>query len=116
MSKDAIIIAGPNGSGKTTFAEEFLTVYDYEFVNADDIASKLADEQLEKVRIQAGRLFFQKVSELIEVGESLIVETTLSGRSFQRIIDQLKNAEYTVTVVFIFLQSPEVCIARVKQC
>ena len=38
------IIAGPNGSGKTTFAKEFLPNYAdcFEFVNADLIASGLS--------------------------------------------------------------------------
>jgi len=48
MNKDAkpnlYIIAGPNGSGKTTFAKEFLPNYAdcFEFVNADLIASGLS--------------------------------------------------------------------------
>ena len=115
MSKNAIVVAGPNGSGKTTFVREYLTVYDYEYVSADDIAFKLVPEQIASVRIQAGRLFFLKIFELIETEKSFVVETTLAGLGFQRIIDRLSGAGYTVTVVFIFLHSPEVCVARVKQ-
>ena len=40
--KQAYIIAGPNGSGKTTFAEEFIKATGLPFVNAANIAYKLA--------------------------------------------------------------------------
>jgi len=56
MSKNCVIVAGPNGSGKTTFAKAYLETYAYEYVNADDIAFHLNPDQPEKVRIQAGRM------------------------------------------------------------
>ena len=115
MSKNVTIIAGPNGSGKTTFAREYLTVYNYEYVSADEIAFELASEELEKVRLQAGRLFFQRIFRRIEEEKNFVVEVTLAGLGFQRIISRLKQAEYTVTIVFIFVESPDVCIARVKE-
>ena len=37
-NKEVIIIAGANGSGKTTFAKKFLETFKYEFLNADEIA------------------------------------------------------------------------------
>lgn len=42
--KNVYIIAGPNGSGKTTFAREFLPSYAHcpKFVNADLIAQGLS--------------------------------------------------------------------------
>ena len=58
MSKDAkpnlYIIAGPNGSGKTTFAKEFLPNYAdcFEFVNADLIASGLSPFKPESAAIK----------------------------------------------------------------
>ena len=45
---------------------------------------------------------------------NLVIEATLAGRGFQRIIHQLKITEYTVAIVSLFLKSPEVCIARVR--
>jgi predicted ABC-type ATPase len=43
---DLIIIAGPNGSGKTTFAREYLSkdTMRFVFVNADEIVRDLALE------------------------------------------------------------------------
>jgi predicted ABC-type ATPase len=114
-AKNCVIVAGPNGSGKTTFAKAYLEIYAYEYVNADDIAFQLNPEQPEKVRIHAGRLFFEKLSALIEQGKELLIETTLSGQGFKRIMSRLRQTGYIITIIFIFLENPDVCIARVEQ-
>ncbi len=117
MSKNVIIIAGPNGSGKTTFASEYLRDSTaFEYISADAIAEKLVSnpEDFDKVRIQAGRLFFQEIHRLIESEKEFIVEVTLSGKGFDRIISRLKLAEYTITIIFLFLKSAETCVARVR--
>ena len=43
-----------------------------------------------------------------------MVEVTLAGKGFERIIRRLKRAGYTVTIIFLFLKSLEMCIARVR--
>jgi predicted ABC-type ATPase len=53
------IIAGANGSGKTTFAKEFSKNKNLNFINADEIAKELDSENLTKYKIKAGKLFFQ---------------------------------------------------------
>ena len=52
------IIAGPNGSGKTTFAENFLPVEAecLNFINADLIAQGLAPFNPESVALEAGKI------------------------------------------------------------
>lgn len=117
MSKNVIIIAGPNGSGKSTFVSEYLrdseiTVY----ISADAIAERLVSrpEDMDSVKVQAGRLFIKEIQELIQNGTDFIVEVTLAGKGFARTISQLKSAGYTVTIVFIFLKSAETSVARVR--
>ena len=116
MSKNVIIIAGPNGSGKTTFVTEYLRDSTVEYISADAIAAELVStpEDMDKVKIQAGRLFFQEMRRLIEAAQDFAVEVTLAGKGFERIISRLKRAGYTVTIVFIFLKSPEMSVARVR--
>ena len=50
MEKKCYIIAGPNGSGKTTFANEFLPIEAecLNFINADLIAQGLSPFRPEK--------------------------------------------------------------------
>lgn len=116
MSKNVIIIAGPNGSGKTTFVTEYLRDATVAYISADAIAAELVStpEDMDKVKIQAGRLFFQEMHRLIEAEQDFAVEVTLAGKGFERIISRLKRAGYTVTIVFIFLKSPEMSVARVR--
>lgn len=116
MPKNVIIIAGPNGSGKTTFASEYLRNADMEYISADAIAATLVStpEDMDKVKLQAGRLFFVEMRRLIESEKDFAVEVTLAGKGFERIISRLKRAGYTVTIVFIFLKSSEMSVARVR--
>ena len=117
MSKNVIIIAGPNGSGKTTFAREYLRDSEVsEYISVDAIAERLVSrpEDMGSVKVQAGRLFIQEIQGLIEAEKDFAVEVTLAGKGFARTISQLKRAGYTVAIVFIFLKSPETCVARVR--
>ena len=117
MSKNVMVIAGPNGSGKTTFVTEYLRESEIsEYISADAIAERLVSrpQDMDSVKIQAGRLFIKEINELIEAGTDFIVEVTLSGKGFARTIEQLKRAGYTVAIVFIFLNSAETSVARVR--
>jgi predicted ABC-type ATPase len=62
------IIAGPNGSGKTTFVREFLPRYINvpNFVNADLIAAGLAPFAPEQASLRAGRLMLEEIRRLAE--------------------------------------------------
>ena len=117
MSKNVIVVAGPNGSGKTTFAAEYLRDSEVsEYISADAIAERLVfrPEDMDRVKIRAGRLFIKEIQELIEAEKDFVVEVTLAGKGFARIISQLKRAGWTVAIVFIFLKSPETCVDRVR--
>src|SRR5262249_29969524 len=62
------IIAGPNGSGKTTFVREFLPRYAPvpHFVNADLIAAGLAPFAPETAALTAGRLMLAEIRRLAD--------------------------------------------------
>lgn len=69
---------------------------------------------MDSVKVQAGRLFIQEIQGLIRARTDFIVEVTLAGKGFARTITELKSVGYTVTIVFIFLKSPETSVARVR--
>ncbi|GAA4031721.1 hypothetical protein GCM10022212_33090 [Actimicrobium antarcticum] len=81
-----IIIAGPNGAEKTTFAREFLPreAACPVFVNADLIAAGLAPFAPETAALQAGRLMLQELARHFTAHTSFAFETTLSGRGYLR--------------------------------
>lgn len=112
---NAIIVCGPNGAGKTTLAYEYQKIHPFIYLGADAIAYELNADAPASVKIQAGRLFIDKINQHITKGDDLIIETTLSGISFQRVIQRLNKAGYHIILSFVFLSSPEVCIARVHE-
>ena len=113
--RHAVIVSGPNGSGKTTIAREYLLTHNLEYLSADEIAEGLPHESLQEVRLQAGRLFFERIIENIQVGRSFLAETTLAGKGFRRIVAELKAAGYSVTLIFVFLDSADACVARIRE-
>jgi len=115
VSKQVVIVAGPNGSGKTTFANQYVEQFGSLYLGADEIAAQLAPDKFNEVKVQAGREFFKQMTEFIAKGKNFIVESTLSGLGFQRMIRRLNQAGYTITIVFVYLPTPESCIKRVKE-
>ena len=103
-----MIIAGPNGSGKTTFADKYRSSNKTEFLNADDIARELSPDDFEKVRISAGKIFLKKAKALIENEKSFAIESTLSGSYLKSLIEQAKVRNYRVVIIFIFLENEQI--------
>ena len=109
------VIAGPNGAGKTTFATKFLPdfVNCREFLNADLIAAGLAPFAPETQNLRAGRLLLERIIELVSTRDDFSFETTLSGRTYVRQLEQMKQDGYRVYLVFLWLPSDELAMARV---
>ena len=110
-----ILIAGPNGSGKTTFAREFLLheVGVIHFVNADLIASGLSPLRPELAARQAGRLVLKELSRLASTRKNFAFESTLSGRTYLRFLNKWKSAGYRIEIVFLSLPSVHLALQRI---
>jgi len=110
-----IIIAGPNGSGKTTFAREFLP-YDegvVHFVNADLIAAGLSLFRPELVALSAGRLLLRELDRLASSKTDFAFESTLSGLSYVSRLRRWQAAGYRIEIVFLSLTSPQLALRRI---
>lgn len=110
-----IIIAGPNGSGKTTFAKEFLLreAGVIHFVNADLIAGGLSPLRPELAARQAGRLLLVELSRLAKSRKNFSFESTLSGRTYMHLLQSWKATGYTIRIVFLSLTSSQLALQRV---
>ena len=111
-----MILAGPNGAGKTTAAMTLLKEYIHipQFVNADEIARGLSPLDPPSVRVQAGKLMLQRISQLISERDDFAVETTASGNVHARTMQRCRDAGYYCKLAFVFLQHPELSVNRVK--
>jgi predicted ABC-type ATPase len=111
------IIAGPNGVGKTTFADSYLPdeARQVEFVNADLIARGLSPYDPDSVAIEAGRILLRRVRELILHRTGFTWETTMSGRTSASWLRQAREAGYAVKAYFLWVRNPETTIRRIRQ-
>jgi predicted ABC-type ATPase len=116
-NKSVYIIAGPNGSGKTTFARLFLPDYIRcpNFINADLIAQGLAPFAPRAAAIKAGKLVLQQIDAHIKRGDDFAFETTLSGKSYVNLLAHFKKKGYAIHLFFLWIPSPELAIARIKE-
>jgi predicted ABC-type ATPase len=60
-------------------------------------------------------MMLEMIDACVRRGENFAFETTLSGRSYARMIPRWQAQGYWVTLVFLRVWSPEVAIARVRQ-
>lgn len=114
-SPQLLVVGGPNGSGKTTAALEYATETGLPFVSADVIAASVNPASPATARIVAGRQFVQIVDQRISSRTPFIVESTLSGVSFQHSLRKAIQAGFEVTIAFLFVDSAETCITRVAE-
>lgn len=111
------IIAGPNGAGKTTFALTHLPQVAgcQHFVNADLIAAGLSPLAPALQQAAAGRLLLQEVRSHIEHGRSFALETTLAGRGYLKLVDQLRGANWRVELIYLALPDKAMSHQRVAE-
>ena len=111
-----IIISGCNGAGKTTASYSMLPeMLDcYQFVNSDEFAKSLSPFNPEGVSVQASRLMLMKIRYLFARKEDFGIETTLATRSLLKMITLAQAEGYYVTVLYFWLNSPDLAVKRVR--
>lgn len=111
------LIGGCNGAGKTTFAREFLPkeVKCLRFLNADEIARGLSPFDPGAAGVQAARILLTQIKESVRRKETFALESTLSGKTYIRLLRGAKKSGYILELHYLWLSSPIQAIARVKQ-
>ncbi len=109
------IISGCNGSGKTTASYTLLPdlLNCREFVNSDEFAKSFSPFDPGAASVTASRYMLMKINYLLERRSDFAVETTLATRSLLKIVQQAQSQGYEVTVLYLWLNSPELAIQRV---
>lgn len=89
MDKVLYLVAGANGSGKSTISTVLLPQKGLVFVNPDDIAREMSPRNPPSVRIEAGRT------------------------ALVRMIARARALGYRIVLIYSFLDSVDACIARI---
>jgi predicted ABC-type ATPase len=110
------IISGCNGAGKTTASYSLLPemLNCTQFVNSDEFAKGLSPFHPEKASIQASRYMLMKFKYLLERQQDFAIETTLATRTLLKMAQKAQKAGYTVTLLYFWLNSPELAVERVR--
>ena len=87
-----------------------------EFVNADEIAKGLSPFNPEGVVIEAGRLMLRRIEDLLEMGESFSIETTLATRSYINLVRRAQEKGYVVHLLFFWLDANSTSKCKITKC
>ncbi len=109
------IIAGVNGSGKTTFALDYFKNSQTTFINADLIATGLSPTNPDVSQFSAGKLMLDKIKQCINNKVDFAVETTLASKNYLKVIEELKQGGWEIELLYLYLPSVELSIQRVAE-
>lgn len=111
------IVAGANGSGKSTFALHFLPRYAecLEFVNPDLIALGLSPFDATRAAVKSGRLVLERIASLSVEKKSFGFESTLAGRGYLALLKRLRSAGYRLYLYYLWTPDCDLLIPRIRQ-
>ena len=85
-----------------------------QFVNSDEFAKSLSPFSPDSASIQASKLMLLKINYLFRRLEDFAIETTLATRSLKKMVKYAQSNGYEVTVLYFWLNSPDLAVERVK--
>lgn len=123
MNKDLrpvlCVVAGPNGSGKTSTTERLLTnewTADSVYINPDNIAQKMfgdwnSQESVLKAAKEATRLRY----ECLEMKESFVFETFFSSEEKLSFLQAAHQAGFFIRFFYVCTENPEINVMRIAK-
>jgi len=114
-NKQLWVLAGGNGSGKSTFYRTQLEPLGLPFINADVLAKELYPESPEEHSYEAAKLATEMRFRLLNEGRNFCFETVFSHPSKIDFVAQARALNYEIILVFIHLDELALNQARVMQ-
>ncbi len=110
------LIGGCNGAGKTTFATLYLPteLKCLRFLNVDEISRGLSPLDPTAAARRAGRLLLEQFRVHVQRRESFTLESTLSGRTYLKLLGEAMKAGYELEIHYLVLANVEVAVRRVR--
>jgi predicted ABC-type ATPase len=86
-----------------------------EFVNADTLAQGLSAFRPEEAALEAGRVMLARLDYLESQHRRFAFESTLASHTLSRRLTRLKTRGYSVHVVYLWLPTVDLALARVSE-
>lgn len=113
------IVAGPNGSGKTTTTEQLLRNEwgaDSLYINPDNIAREIfGDWNSADAVLKAAQKATQQRYQCLENGQDFVFETVFSSVEKMDFIRKAKDAGFFIRIFYVCTESPLININRIAQ-
>ncbi|MFZ2031427.1 MAG: AAA family ATPase [Vitreimonas sp.] len=111
------IVAGPNGVGKTTYAEVQIPQLSgaTSFLNLDAIARGISPLDPNQDQLKAGRIAIGLMRESIDRGITFTIESTLSGKGHKGLIARAKSRDYLIKLLYFYVTDPDEALRRIAR-
>lgn len=116
-SRKAIIFAGVNGAGKSTFYNMSQDIPDFKEtvrINTDEIVREIGDWRNDADQMKAGKIGIKLRNEAIRQGKSFNEETTLCGKTIIKLFEKLKENGYKIDLYYVRLKNSDIALERIK--
>ena len=116
-NKKAIIFAGVNGAGKSTFYNMSQDIPDFKEtvrINTDEIVREIGDWRNDTDQMKAGKIGIKLRNEAIRQGKSFNEETTLCGKTIIKLFEKLKENGYKIVLYYVGLKNSDIALERIK--
>ena len=113
------IVAGPNGSGKTTTTEQLLKNEwgaDSLYINPDNIAKDIfGDWNSAEAVLKAAQKATEQRYECLKNGTDFVFETVFSSAEKLDFVQKAKDAGFFIRIFYVCTESPLININRIAQ-
>jgi len=110
-----VVIAGANGAGKSTLTGgkpgEFASI---PVIDPDAIARHIQVTQPGLSDLAAGKEALSAIAQSMKERSSLIIETTLSGKGYLRMMEKARASGYFVKLIYIGTNSVKINLKRIE--
>ncbi len=113
------VVAGPNGSGKTTTTEQLLKNEwgaDSFYINPDNIAKEVfGDWNSSDAVLKAAKRATEQRYECLDKGVDFVFETVFSSEEKMDFLRKAKEAGFFIRIFYVCTESPLININRIAQ-
>jgi predicted ABC-type ATPase len=109
------VIAGSNGSGKSTFTRYTQEILGVPVIDPDLEARIIRPDAPEKAAIAGGKQALLRARTYLANNESFAVETTLSGNTYLKMMTSAKQEGWQVNLIYVGVNDVQINIKRVAQ-